>query len=104
MSSLGFCSDFVPRAWAHSVHRAAPARVTAVPPSMPMRLYRLRLTVGLRPTPFGSRNARGLNSDEGVSSTQLRLGLILVHQLLRTAFFMESNGFHGGSLADVRPY
>src|SRR5205809_5492382 len=58
------------------------------------------ISVGLRPAQFGRRNARRVNSDEGVSSTQLRLGRILVHQLLRTAFFMESNGFHGGSLAD----
>ena len=48
----------------------------------------------------GHSTFEGVNSDEGVSSTQLRLVRILVHQLLRTAFLMESNGFHGGSLAD----
>src|SRR5262249_47783156 len=38
--------------------------------------------------------------DEGLPSVQLRLGRILVHQSLRTAFLMESNGFHSASLAD----
>src|SRR4029453_6950636 len=51
---------------------------------------------------LGRRNARGVNSDESVSSAQLRLGRILVHQLLRAAFFMESNGFHGGSSLTAR--
>src|SRR5215510_7379122 len=58
------------------------------------------IPVGLRIGQLGRRNARGVNSDEGVPSAQLRLGRILVHQLLRTAFSMESNGFHGGSFAD----
>src|SRR5215510_9909928 len=60
----------------------------------------IAISVGLRPGQLGRRNARGMNSDEGVSSAQLRLRRILVHQLLRTAFFMESNGFHGASLTD----
>src|SRR5262245_4278040 len=58
------------------------------------------IPVGLRIGQLGRRNARGVNSDEGIPSAQLRLGRILVHQLLRTAFSMESNGFHGGSFAD----
>src|SRR5262249_48565823 len=34
-------------------------------------------------------------------SARLRLRRILVHQLLRTAFFMESNGFHCGFLSSL---
>ena len=62
------------------------------------------ISVGLRPAQFGRRNARGVNSDAGVPSAQLRLGRILVHQLLRTAFFMESNGFLVVPSLTVRPY
>src|SRR5262249_33891264 len=58
------------------------------------------IPVGLRIGQLCRRNTRGVHSDEGVPSAQLRLGCILVHQLLRTAFLMESNGFHGRSLAD----
>src|SRR5215468_7040184 len=57
------------------------------------------IPVGLRVGQLCRRNARGVNSDEGVPSAQLRLGRILVHELLRTAFSMESNGFHCGFLA-----
>src|SRR5262249_6642562 len=56
------------------------------------------IPVGLRIGQLGRRNARGVNSDEGVPHAHLRLWRILVLQLVRTAFLMESNGFHGGSL------
>src|SRR5262249_39622715 len=61
----------------------------------------IAISVGLRPGQLGRRNARGVNSDQGVSSARLRLRRILVHQLLRTAFLMESNGFHCGFLSSL---
>src|SRR5262249_29672580 len=58
------------------------------------------IPVGLRIGQLCRRNTRCVNSAKGGPSAQLCLARILVHQLLRTDFSMESNGFHGGSLAD----